>query len=186
METRARQRAQDRHPDYPLRGSADDMYRVDDEPEVLQEFVVYQERRMREDEDRRAMARAALLQAEQENKTKIEEEARREIEREVVNAYKRNQKDLQTRTQERKENFRNELSRLGLQPSQINLIVDDSNLNFGDNGTDAAAPTIPPIAPRILSSGSTVIQSHGEIVEDNKENSATPSTRGWGRRKFSW
>lgn len=186
METRARQRAQNRHPDYPPSGPADDMYWVDDEPEVLQEFVVYQERRMREEEDRKAMARAALLQAEQEKKTKIEEEARREIEREAVDAYKRNQIDMQTRTQERKETFRNELSRLRLQPSQINLIVDDSNLNFGDNGTDATAPTIRPIDPRNLSSGSTAIQSHGESVEDNKKVSATPSTRGTGRRKFSW
>ena len=186
METRARQRAQDRHPDYPLKGSADEMYWVDDEPEVLQEFVVYQERRMREEDDRKAMARAALLQAEQDNKTKIEEEARREIEREAVDAYKRKQDELQSRTQERKENFRNELSRLGLQPSQINLIVDDSNLNFGDSGTDAVAPTILPIAPQILSSGGTAIPSHGESVEDNKNESATLLTSSKGKRKFSW
>ena len=186
MESRARQRAQDRHHDYPLRGSADNVNWVDDEPEVLQEFVVYQERRMREEEDKKATARAALLRADQENKTKIEEEARREIEREAVEAYKRNQNDLQTRTQQRKENFRNELSRLGLQPSQINLIVDDSNLNFGDNGTDATAPTIRPMVPQILSSGSTAIQSHGESVEDNKKDSATPSTYGRVTTKFWW
>ena len=95
---------------------------MDDEPELLEDFVAYQERRIREEEDKKAKELALLLQAEQEAKRKQEEEAKREIEQRAIESYKKEQDELQTRTTESKETFRAELLRLGLQLDQIALV----------------------------------------------------------------
>ena len=189
MESQARQRAQNRYDDYPRRGRVRDTYRIDDGPEeeeMLRGFVAYQERRIQEEEDHRAMARAALLQAEEEKKKKTEEEARREIEQRAIDAYKREQEDLVARTTEKKETFRNELSKLGLPQGQIELIINNPNLSFGDDHTDAATPTVRPVVPRIHSSGSTAMQSKAESTEDTNGRASTSTTSGRSRGWLPW
>lgn len=186
METQARRRAQDQYGDYAPRGRVRDTYWIDEDPEMLQAFIAYQERRIQEEEDNRAMARAALLQAEEDNKRKTEEKTRREIEQSAIDAYKREQASLKARTIEMKDAFRNELSRLGLDSDQIELIVDNSNLNFGENTTDATGPTVRPVGPRVLSNGSTAMQSQAETTEDTNEGAATSTGSGRSRRELPW
>ena len=154
MEAEARATRQRRHGQYGNSSSRTNPHDIwnDDESELLQDYVAYQERRMQEIEDKRAMARAVLLQAEQEKreaelkaeeekraaelkaqqeeKRRVEEASRREVEQKAVEAYIKEQNDMQARIAERKETFRSELSRLDLPIDQIERIMKESNLDF--------------------------------------------------------
>lgn len=184
MADQARHRANDRSADFTSRGKSRDAYLMDDEPELLEDFVAYQERRIREEEDKRAQERAVLLQAQQEAKRKQEEEAKREIEQKAIDDYKKEQDELQTRTTESKETFRNELLRLGLQLDQIALIVDNSNLDFGGNRPDANVPIVR--STRGTMSGSTITHIDAGSTGSTNEETTPSRANGRSRRRLPW
>ena len=184
MADQARNRAKDRSADFTSRGKLHDVYWMDDEPELLEDFVAYQERRIREEEDKKAQERALLLQAEQEAKRKQEEEAKREIEQRAIDSYKKEQDELQTRTTESKETFRTELLRLGLPLDQIGLIVDNSNLDFGGNDPNSNVPTVR--STRGTTSGSKMTHTDAGSTEDTNEERAPSRAHGRSPRWLPW
>ena len=183
MADQARNRAKDRSADFTSRGKVHEAYWMDDEPELLEGFVAYQERRIREEEDKKAQERALLLQAEQEAKRKQEEEARRKIEQRAIDNYKKEQDELQTRATESKETFRAELLRLGLPLDQIALIIDNPNLDFGGNGPNANVPTV---QPKGTTSGSTTTHVDAGSTEFTNEETAPSRANGRSRRRLTW
>ena len=184
MADQARNRAKDRSIDFNSRGKLHNTYRMDDEPELFEDFAAYQERRIREEEDKKAQERALLLQAEQEAKRKQEEQAKREIEQKAIDCYKKEQEELQARTTESKETFRNELLRLGLQLDQIALIVDNSNLDFGGNGPDANAPVVR--STRGTTTGSTTTHIDTGFTESTNGETTPSRSNGRSRRRLPW
>ena len=144
MAERAKERAQNRDRNMSPRALVREKYRADDEATLYQEFTSFKERRFREEEDERIKKRAAVMQAEQEARIKKEEEAQRELERNAVNTYKKQNQEIERRTVERKRNFQNELSRIGLEPEQIRLIIEQSNLSFGEADNDLMIPNVRP------------------------------------------
>lgn len=184
MADQARQRERDRYGDSLQRENLLDEYWMNDEPELLEGFVAYQERRIREEEDKKAKERALLLQAEQEAKRKKEEEARHEIETKAIEAYQKQQDELKARTAQEKDIFRNELSRVGLQLDQIELILNNSNLNFGGNGIGTNVPRMRPKFPHNGSSESAT--TRGQAESDGDTNGKATRTTRKGRMRFPW
>ncbi|KAL8797714.1 MAG: hypothetical protein Q9195_000066 [Heterodermia aff. obscurata] len=184
MADQARHRAKDRSADFPSRGRPHDVYWTDDEPELLEDFVAYQERRIREEEDKKAQERALLLQAEQEAKRKQEEEAKREIEQRAIDSYKKEQDEIQTRTTESKETFRRELLRLGLPPDQIALIIDNSNLDFGGDDPNANVPIVR--STRGVTSGGTTTHTDAGSTDFTNEETAPSRANGRSRKRLPW
>ena len=184
MADQAKHRAKDQSADFTPRGKVRDVYWMDDEAELWEDFGAYQERRIREEEDKKAQERALLLQAEQEAKRKQEEEAKREIEQKAIDDYKKEQDELQTRTTESKETFRTELLRLGVQSDQIALIIDNSNLDFGGNGPNTNVPTIR--SRRGTTNGSTTTHIDAGSTGSTNEETAPSRANGRSRRILPW
>ena len=188
MADQVRQRARHPYVDFPQREKHRDAYWADNEPEMLEDFVAYQERRIREEEDKKIKERALLLQAEQEEKRKKEEEAKHEIELKAVEAYKKQQDVLQNRSAEEKELFRSELLRLGLEAEQIEHVLSSSKFNFGGGGVGVNMPTVRPITPRADSGDRSSItpsrsRDESEVIRIRKGSS---TGHHWVRRIIPW
>lgn len=102
----------------------------ENEPELLQKFVEFEERRTREEEDRKAKDRAALIQIEEDRKKSAEKKAQEDIEKNAIENYKKEQTELERCNTKRKEDLRKELERLGFSPEQIQSIFESPNLSF--------------------------------------------------------
>ena len=121
----------------PRTSRARDLPFSDDEPEMLEDFLLYKERIYRDAEEERIKARARTIQAEDDARRQKEEEARHEVERKAVEEYKKSQQEQEKRAAGNRENFRRELERLGLESAQIQLVMESSNLDFeAASGTD--------------------------------------------------
>lgn len=136
----AKEMAQDRPRNSKARGAP----WSDDEPEMLEEFLTFKERLFREEEEKRIRERAIIIQAEDDAKKRREEDAQREVERKAVEEYKNKQQEQEARSAEKKENFRNELERLGLESAQIQVVMESSNLDFQAASGTATVPEVRP------------------------------------------
>lgn len=103
---------------------------MDDEAELLQEFVEFQERRAQEEEEQKTRDRIALARVEEDKKALEEKRKRENIEKNAVEKYRKEQELLQAHTTEQKEAFGKELERLGFSSQQIESIFESPNLSF--------------------------------------------------------
>ena len=124
----------------------------DDEPEMLEDFLLFKEKIHRDAEEEKIKARARTIQAEDDARRRKEEDAQREVERKAVEVYKKNQQEEETRVAEKRENFRKELERLGLESTHIKLVMESSHLDFQAATGTALAPEVRPNFPRRESS----------------------------------
>ncbi|KAL8995989.1 MAG: hypothetical protein Q9169_004405 [Polycauliona sp. 2 TL-2023] len=125
----AKERARD--PAYSTRPRDRSLNVPDAEPDMLREFVDFQERRIQEEEELRLKERAARLLVEQEQSNKKAEDERQDLEKTILDKYKKDQADLEARTAEQKEGLRKELETAGLGPEQIDVVLASSNLVYG-------------------------------------------------------
>lgn len=188
MADQVRQRARHPYVDFPQREKPGDTFWADNEPEMLEDFAAYQERRIREEEEKKIKARALLLQAEEEEKKEKEEEAKRAIELKAVEAYKKQQDELQNQSAEQRELFRNELLSLGLEADQIEHVLSSSKFNFGGSGVGANMPTIRQKAPSIDSGDRNIVTPSSSRVDSEviitRKGSST--RQDWVRRILPW
>ena len=99
---------------------------------MLQDYVAFRERRVREQQEQELAERAARLLVEQEASKKKAEEERRELEEKILNKYKMDQREMKARTAQQKRDYRVELEAAGLEQEQINIVFASSQLNFGE------------------------------------------------------
>ena len=145
---------------------------LDEEPDMLEEFLTFKERLILEEEEKRIRERADKMRAEDNARKQKEEDAQREVERKAVEEYKKTQREQEARSAEKRDNFRKELERLGLEPAQIHLVMDSSNLDFQAETGIALVPEVRPSASSKEISG---------------EQETTPSVRsGWSRLNLPW
>ena len=95
-------------------------------------FREYQIQRAKELEDRKIQERAAILQAEIDEKMKAEEAAQQETAQKAVEEYKQEQEKLKAKTMAREKQLGDELLALGLGPEQITSILAVPSLNIAD------------------------------------------------------
>lgn len=134
----ARKRAVDRDRDPRLRGRDDDL--LEEEQELLQEFVDFRERREREKEDERLDQRAALLMAQQEDRRKNAEREKREMEERILRDHRSKEAEIQARNTQKKEMLRNELKGAGMEPQQIEIVLASGVLDYSAPSESANAP----------------------------------------------
>ena len=158
---------------YQIKNSrARDMPWSDDEPEMLEEFLTFKERLFFEEEEKRIRDRAQIIQAEDDARKQKEDDAQREVERKAVEEYKKTQRDQEIRSAEKRDNFRKELERLGLESAQVQLVMDSSNLDFQAASGTAIVPEVQPSA---------------SLKDVSSEQEATHSaTSGWSRINLPW
>ena len=132
MAEQARRRALDRENGPQGRIIVKDGDWFEGDPEMLQEFADFQERRMQEEEDKRLAERAALLLAEKEEQKRKAEEERRLLEKEILEKYSKEQAEIQARNERRKEGLRDELKAVGLEPDKIEAILESSTFRHND------------------------------------------------------
>lgn len=150
---------------------ARDMVWSDDDPQMLEEFVTFKERLFREEEEKIIRERARIIQAEDDARRRKEEEAQREVERKAVEVYQNNQREQEIRSAEKRDNFRKELERLGLESAQIQAVMDNTNLDFQAASGTVSVPEVRPSPSR----------------ETAGEQETTPSaTSGWSRLNIPW
>ncbi|KAL8978187.1 MAG: hypothetical protein Q9205_006171 [Flavoplaca limonia] len=82
------------------------------DPEVLQQFIEFQEKRMQEEEDKRLN----LLLLEKEAQKKAAEQTERKLEVKILRKYNAKQAEIQNRNAEKKEALRKELETAGIEP----------------------------------------------------------------------
>ncbi|KAL9023143.1 MAG: hypothetical protein Q9180_008369, partial [Flavoplaca navasiana] len=110
---RARKRAVNRERGPRLSGQEGE--RTEPDPEVLQQFVEFQEKHMQEEEDKRLN----LLLLEKEAEKKAAEHMERKLEEKILRKHNAKQAEIQNRNAEKKEALRKELDTAGLEPEQI-------------------------------------------------------------------
>lgn len=130
MAEQAKERAKDR--EYDLNFSSRNLDFPQGEPEMLQDFVDFKERCVREQEEQELAERAARLLVEQEASKKKAEEERRELEEKILNKHKMDQMEMEARTAQQKRDLRVELEAAGLEQEQINIVLASSQLNYGE------------------------------------------------------
>ncbi|KAL9045187.1 MAG: hypothetical protein Q9214_001739 [Letrouitia sp. 1 TL-2023] len=165
----------------PKRLASSDFNLTEDNPQLLEEFVAFQEKRYREDEERIATERAAILKAKIEQEKKQEEQVRIELEKKAIEKYKREQQEAQERTARKKEEFKRELSNLGFQSEQITSIVEDTHLDFSNFSNDLDAQPDRGSTPTTQSKDKDT-----KDVPDNKSLDSAPLQRSRKRLKFPW
>lgn len=154
---------------------------TDEDTELWEKFVEYQEQRTEEVENKKAQGRAALLQAEEDRQKRIEDEKQQEIERKAVEEYVRKRDERTQREVQRKKNFQDALTRLGFEEDKIKLITESPDFRFEgeDEDTHASVPEIRPnLAPQEDSSGGAVTNTQANVDSS--------SNRRFSRRKFLW
>lgn len=169
---RAKERAKDGEHDTYFRHRNMDL--PQGEPEMLQEFVDFRERRIKEQLDEELAERAARLLVEQEASKKKAEEERRELEEEILNKYKTDQIEMEARTAQQKQDLRIELGTAGLEQKQIDIVLASSQLKYGETNDRLNIPADRPmIAP--------------ETSDNSKEGTerTTGKRRKW-RLKLPW
>ena len=144
----------------------------DDEPEMLEDFLLFKERTYRDAEEERIKARARTIQAEDDARRRKEEVAQRDVERKAVEEYKNNQQEQEKRAAEKRENFRKELERLGFESTQIQVVIESSNLDFQAASGTNLVPEVRPALSRRESSGKLAALAEEDIL---------PSARSWSR-----
>lgn len=167
MAERAKARAQQRDRNPSPEVLAHDKFRVDDEAKLFEEFAIFKERRIQEEEDERIKMRAAVMQAVEEARRKKEEEAQRQVEQNAVSLYKAQNQESERRIAEKKENFRNELSRIGLEPGQVRLIIENANLSFGEADNNLTVPHVRPGLVSQESSASNVTSKTSPVASSS-------------------
>ncbi|KAL8844202.1 MAG: hypothetical protein Q9176_001377 [Flavoplaca citrina] len=96
--------------------SGQDGERTEPDPEVLQQFIEFQEKRMQEEEDKRLN----LLLLEKEAQKKAAEQTERKLEVKILRKYNAKQAEIQNRNAEKKEALRKELETAGIEPGRDN------------------------------------------------------------------
>ena len=137
---KAKEMAQNR----PRTSRARDTPFSDDEPEMLEDFLSFKEKIHRDAEEEKIKARARTIQAEDDARRRKEEDAQRELERKAVEDYKKNQEEEEKRIAEKRDKFRKELERLGLESEHIQVVMESSNLDFQASSGTALAPAARP------------------------------------------
>ena len=158
---------------YRIRNSrAHDMPWSDDEPEMLEEFLIFKERLILEEDEKKIRERVDIVRAEDNARKQREEDAQREVERKAVEEYKKTRRDQEARSVEKRDNFRKEMERLGFESAQIQLLMDSSNLDFQAASDMALVPEVRPSA------------SLREISGEQETTHST--TSGWSRLNLPW
>lgn len=116
----------------------------DDEPEMLEEFLTFKEKAFREEEEKLIRERARVIQVEDDARKRKEEDTQREVERKGVEEYKKSQEEQEARSAEKRDNFRKELERLGLDSAHIQMVMESSNLDFQAASATAFVPEVRP------------------------------------------
>lgn len=133
----------------------------DDEPEMLEDFLSFKERIYHDAEDERIKSRAKAIQAEDDARRRKEEDAQREVERKAVEEYKKIQQEQEKRAAGKRDKFRKELERLGIESTQIQKVMESSNLDFQAASGTAFAPEVRPSLSRRESSIERVVMVEG-------------------------
>jgi len=129
---------------------------------MSQEFVDFQERRMREEDDKRLTERAALLLAENEKQKKKAEDERRVLEVQVLEKHKREQDEKKARAANLQAGLQDQLTRAGLGPDQIDSILESSNLSYTEMAYETSMPVLrPAAASREASDASVKVEVRG-------------------------
>lgn len=148
---------------------------------MLQEFVDFQERRMREEDDKRLAERAALLLVEKEEQKKKAEDERRVFEIQVLENHKREQDEKQARTAKLKAGFRDQLTRAGLGPDQIESILESPGHDYTRMAYETSMPVIQPAAASRKASDESV-----KIRVPRDSLSTTSRTNNKWRSRLPW
>lgn len=148
---------------------------------MLQEFVEFQERRMREEDDKRLAERAALLLAEKEGQKKKAEDERRVVEIQVLENHQREQAEKQARIAKLKAGFRDQLTRAGLGPDQIDSIIETPGLDYTQMAYETATPITRPAAASRQGSNESV-----KVRVQRASLSTTDRTYNKWRSKLPW
>lgn len=129
---------------------------------MFEEFVDFQERRLREEDDKRLAERAALLLAENQKQNEKAELERRALENQVLAIHKKEQDEKQTHTAKLKAGFREQLTRAGFDADQIDTIIQSSNLDYMEMAYKATMPIIrSAAASRRASNASVEVEIQG-------------------------
>ena len=134
---------------------------------MLEDFLSFKEKTHRDAEEARIKARARTIQAEDDARRRKEEDAQREVERKAVEEYKKNQQEEEKRVAGKRDKFRKELERLGLESTHIQVVMESSNLDFQAASGTGLAPEVRPGLSRRASSIEL-----GPTVEENNTPSA--------------
>ena len=144
----------------------------DDEPQMLEDFLLYKEKMYHDAEETRIKARARIIQAEDDARRQKEEDAQREVERKAVEEYKKSQQEQEKRAAGKRDNFRRELERLGLESTQIQGVMGSSTLGFeAASGTDLVSE----VRPR---------ESSGELVVAVDQDDTPSAASRWSRLRL--
>ncbi|KAL8778373.1 MAG: hypothetical protein Q9213_007442 [Squamulea squamosa] len=117
--------------------SGEDGERTEPEPELLQEFVEFQEKRMQEEENRRLNR----LLIEKEAQKQAVEQKERELEEEILRKHNAKQAEIQNRNAEKKEALRKELETAGIEAQQIETVLASSVLQYSVASESAIKPS---------------------------------------------
>ena len=90
---------------------------------MYERFAAFKEQEMKQQEDRRALERATVLRAEEEQRKAQEEKQRVMIEKHAVDEYKQHQEEIERDKLEREKHLRSQMTKLGLELDQINSIL---------------------------------------------------------------
>ncbi|KAL9628305.1 MAG: hypothetical protein Q9204_005973, partial [Flavoplaca sp. TL-2023a] len=117
--------------------SGQDGERTEPDPEMLQQFVEFQEKRMQEEEDKRLN----LLLLEKEAQKKAAEHMERKLEEKILRKHNAKQAEIQNRNAEKKEALRKELETAGIEPGQIETVLESSLLQYSAAIESAIKPS---------------------------------------------
>lgn len=152
----------------------------EEDAEILQKFVEYQARLIKEGEERKAQERAALIQAEKVKQQRAEEAVRQEIEQNAINNYKREQDEIKTLNLERENLLKEGLARLNVEPEKIESIIQFPYLQVSAWGSaDKDRPSNKSIVP---SSG----EPEGIKAESGQSFEAASMAPNKTRSNLSW
>ena len=94
-----------------------------EDPEIYEEFLAWEQQRIKELEDRRAQERAALIQAKEAQKRKEQEDEHRAIEQQAVEKYKQELEQAQRNQLGRETLLKSQLASIGFEQDQIDLVL---------------------------------------------------------------
>lgn len=152
----------------------------EDDAEIRQQFLDYQVKLAKEQEDERARERAAYLEAEGEKQRKAEENARIEIERKAIEDYKREQEESKAQALKREGKFEEELKVLGLEPEQIQSIIAVPSLKLPQSrSADGARPRPSSGRPSLKERNSTNTRNGLPTAAPTRASSKKRSTFPW-------
>ena len=110
---------------------------AEEDPELSQQFWEFELQRAKEQDDRTIQERAALLQAENNTRQRLEEDRQQEIARKAIEDYKLQQEEMKARIMAREKQLSDELLALGLGPEQVASVLAIPSLKVDETRSNA-------------------------------------------------